>query len=69
MWPGHPLTAHWGVDDPAAVQGSEDERRHAFTEAMKVLRHRIDLLLSLRPEALDRLVMQTQLRAIGQQSG
>ena len=69
VWPGHPLTAHWGVDDPAAVQGSEDERRHAFTEAMKVLRHRIDLLLSLRPEALDRLAMQSQLRAIGQQAG
>ena len=69
VWPGHPLTAHWGVDDPAAVTGSEERRRDAFMDAMKVLRHRIDLLLSLRPEALDRLAMQAQLQAIGQQGG
>ena len=69
VWPGHPLTAHWGVDDPAAVTGSEERRRDAFMDAMKVLRHRIDLLLSLRPEALDRLAMQAQRQAIGQQGG
>ena len=68
VWPGHPVTAHWGVDDPAAVAGSEDQRRDAFVEAMKVLRHRIDLLLSLRPEALDRLALQGRLAEIGQQS-
>ena len=68
VWPGHPVTAHWGVDDPAAVAGSEEQRRDAFVEAMKVLRHRIDLLLSLRPEALDRLALQGRLAEIGQQS-
>ena len=68
VWPGHPVTAHWGVDDPAAVAGSEEQRRDAFVEAMKVLRHRIDLLLSLRPEALDRLALQGHLAEIGQQS-
>ena len=68
VWPGHPVTAHWGVDDPAAVAGSEDQRRDAFFEAMKVLSHRIDLLLSLRPEALDRLALQGRLAEIGQQS-
>ena len=68
VWPGHPVTAHWGVDDPAAVAGSEDQRRDAFVDAMKVLRHRIDLLLSLKPEALDRLALQGRLAEIGQQS-
>ena len=68
VWPGHPVTAHWGVDDPAAVAGSEEQRRDAFVEAMKVLRHRIDLLLSLKPEALDRLALQGRLAEIGQQS-
>ena len=68
VWPGHPVTAHWGVDDPAAVAGSEEQRRDAFVDAMKVLRHRIDLLLSLRPEALDRLALQGRLAEIGQQS-
>ena len=68
VWPGHPVTAHWGVDDPAAVVGSEEQRRDAFFEAMKVLRHRIDLLLSLKPEALDRLALQGRLAEIGQQS-
>ena len=68
VWPGHPVTAHWGVDDPAAVAGSEEQRRDAFVEALKVLRHRIDLLLSLRPEALDRLALQGRLAEIGQQS-
>ena len=68
VWPGHPVTAHWGVDDPAAVAGNEDQRRDAFVDAMKVLRHRIDLLLSLKPEALDRLALQGRLAEIGQQS-
>ena len=68
VWPGHPVTAHWGVDDPAAVAGSEEQRRDAFVEALKVLRHRIDLLLSLKPEALDRLALQGRLAEIGQQS-
>ena len=68
VWPGHPVTAHWGVDDPAAVAGNEDQRRDAFVDAMTVLRHRIDLLLSLKPEALDRLALQGRLAEIGQQS-
>ena len=68
VWPGHPVTAHWGVDDPAAVAGSEEQRRDAFVDALKLLRHRLDLLLSLRPEALDRLALQGRLAEIGQQS-
>jgi arsenate reductase (thioredoxin) len=67
VWPGHPITAHWGVPDPAAVTGSESERRRAFRSAWSMLRQRIDLLLALPLERLDRLGTQQQLRAIGAQ--
>lgn len=65
VWPGQPLSAHWGMPDPAAVEGSEDERRRAFRDAAVLLRRRIDLLLSLPLERLDRLSLQRDLRAIG----
>jgi arsenate reductase len=66
IWPGHPLTAHWGVPDPVAVDGDDEVRRSAFKHALMLLRRRIDLLLSLPLEKLDRVAMQQQLRAIGQ---
>ena len=47
IWPGEPVTAHWGVPDPVAVEGSEEERRKAFRSAWMMLKHRIDLLLAL----------------------
>ena len=65
VWPGQPITAHWGVDDPVAAEGDEAQRRKAFVDAMNLLRHRIGLLLSLKPEALDRLALQTRLHEIG----
>lgn len=65
VWPGHPITAHWGIDDPAVVEGSEDERRRAFELAMTAMQQRISLLLSLKPEALDALTLQTKIREIG----
>ena len=65
VWPGHPITAHWGIDDPAAVEGSEDERRRAFELAMTAMQQRISLLLSLKPEALDALTLQNKIREIG----
>lgn len=68
IWPGHPVTAHWGVADPAAVEGSEVERMAAFREAFRVLEHRIQAFTALRPEALDRLAMKQQLDAIGRQN-
>jgi arsenate reductase len=46
VWPGHPVTAHWGVPDPAAVQGTDEDKRHAFEEAFKALAHRIDVFLA-----------------------
>ena len=65
VWPGQPMTAHWGIADPAAVQGSDDDKRRAFREAITHLRRRIDLLVSLPFEKLDRLSLQDRLRDIG----
>lgn len=66
VWPGHPATAHWGVSDPAAVQGSEDVRRHAHLDAMSTLRRRVELLVALPPQKLDRLVAAQSLREIAE---
>ena len=64
-WPGTPMTAHWGVPDPAAVEGSDDEKRRAFREAATALRRRIELFLSLPVEKLDRLALQREVADIG----
>ena len=64
-WPGQPMTAHWGVADPAAVQGAEAEKRRAFREAFAVLSRRIRLLVSLPLEKLDRLGLRKKLQEIG----
>jgi arsenate reductase len=68
VWPGQPVTAHWGVPDPAAVDGSEEERRRAFRQAWTLLRQRIEQLLALPLDGLDRLALQRELRAIGRTS-
>jgi len=65
VWPGVPTTAHWGVPDPAAVDGSDDEKRAAFRDAMTTLRRRIELLMALPLDKLDRLSIQEKLRRIG----
>ncbi|WP_019936412.1 arsenate reductase ArsC [Bordetella sp. FB-8] len=64
-WPGKPLSAHWGVPDPAAVQGSDDEKMKAFHDAAHGLKHRIELFLSLPLERLDALSLQHALHGIG----
>jgi arsenate reductase len=64
FWPGQPMTAHWGVADPATVEG-DDEKRHAFRDAFMILSRRINVLLSLPMEKLDRLGLQQKLREIG----
>ena len=66
IWPGHPATAHWGVPDPAAVDGSEAELQTAFGEAYKMLDRRIRLFLSLPIETLDRMGLSRKLREIGE---
>ena len=65
MWPGQPITAHWGVDDPAAVQGSDEDKRRAFFKAFTVLQNRIQLFLNLPLVKLDRLALQQRLDEIG----
>jgi len=65
VWPGHPITAHWGMPDPAAVQGSNLERRRAFRHAYAALENRIRLFVSLPLASLDRLSLQGKLDAIG----
>jgi len=67
MWPGQPMTAHWGIPDPAAVNGSEAERRRAFREAFLTLRRRIELFACLPLDTLDRLAIQRTIRDIGSQ--
>ena len=65
IWPGKPTTAHWGVPDPAAVEGSDEKKGAAFRDAMNVLRRRIELLMSLPLDKLDRLSIQDNLKKIG----
>jgi arsenate reductase len=65
IWPGQPMTAHWGVQDPVAVEGSPEEQQRAFDKAFRELDARLKIFTSLRIEALDQLVLQRQLDAIG----
>jgi protein-tyrosine-phosphatase len=66
VWPGHPVTAHWGVEDPAAVTGSDEQRKQAFRNAALILWRRIELLLSLPMEKLDHLARLARTAEIGQ---
>jgi arsenate reductase len=65
IFPGQPALAHWGMEDPASVEGDADTRRQAFREALQLISRRIDLMLALPAEKLERLVLQERLRAIG----
>lgn len=65
VWPGQPVTAHWGVPDPAAVTGSDEARRRAFRDAALVLKRRIELFASLPFESLTRLALRERLDEIG----
>ncbi|HEV2268757.1 MAG TPA: arsenate reductase ArsC [Steroidobacteraceae bacterium] len=67
-WPGQPMTAHWGVPDPAAVAGSVTEQWLAFRDAFKVLENRIKIFTSLPIASLDRVKLQVNLEAIGKAS-
>ena len=67
VWPGHPITAHWGVPDPAAVKGSPEEIERAFREAFITLDRRISLFLSLPLSTLDQLAIKKEIDRIGKQ--
>jgi len=67
VWPGQPMSAHWGVEDPVAVEGDEAHRRKAFTDAFMVLNRRIAIFLSLPLDKLDRLSLQNELKRIGKE--
>ena len=66
-WPGQPMTAHWGVPDPAAVEGSDEDKRRAFRQALATLSARINLLINLPVDKLDRLALTKKLQEIGKQ--
>jgi arsenate reductase len=65
VWPGQPMTAHWGLPDPAAVEGSDDAKRKAFAEASRTLLNRIRVFASLPLGKLDRLSLQRRLDELG----
>jgi arsenate reductase len=67
IWPGQPMTAHWGVPDPAAVEGTPEHIERAFRGAFMLLDRRINLLLSLPLQSLDKLAIQTEVDRIGKQ--
>ena len=67
VWPGQPMTAHWGVADPAAVTGTSEQIERAFRDAFSILDRRISLFLSLPLESLDKLAIKKEIDRIGQQ--
>jgi len=65
VWPGQPMTAHWGIHDPAAVEGTAEEKARAFNKAFRELDARLKIFTSLRLEMLDEMALKRQLEAIG----
>jgi arsenate reductase len=65
VWPGQPMSAHWGIDDPAAVEGPDEVKRKAFFRAYNQLQHRLAIFTSLPMDKLDRLTLQKRLDEIG----
>lgn len=69
LWPGQPITAHWGIEDPAAVEGSDIEMERAFEQAFRFLRNRIGAFVALPLRSIDRMVLGTRLKEIGAMGG
>jgi arsenate reductase len=65
VWPGQPMTAHWGVPDPAAVEGTEAEKHLAFADAYRMLNNRISIFVNLPMRTIDKLALQAHLHEIG----
>lgn len=68
-WPGQPMTAHWGIEDPAAAEGTDIEKERAFVQAFRYLKNRIALFCALPVGSLDKLALQAKLRDIGRAQG
>ena len=69
IWPGQPMTAHWGLEDPASVEGPEFKQRAAFEDTLKYLRNRIAAFMSLPLPSIDRLALTSKLQGIGAMEG
>ena len=69
IWPGKPMTAHWGIEDPAAVTGPEFKQRQAFEDALRFMRNRIAAFINLPLESIDKMALTSKLRGIGAMDG
>jgi arsenate reductase (thioredoxin) len=69
IWPGQPMTAHWGIEDPAAAEGTDIEKERAFVTAFKYLKNRISIFISLPIRSLDKMALGAKLREIGRLDG
>jgi arsenate reductase len=69
LWPGQPMTAHWGIEDPAAVEGTDLQKEAAFVAALRYLKNRITIFTSLPLRGIDRMSLGTRLRDIGRGEG
>jgi arsenate reductase len=69
IWPGQPMTAHWGIEDPAAAEGPEFKQRQAFEDALRFMRNRITAFINLPMSSIDRMALGSKLRDIGAMEG
>jgi len=69
IWPGHPMTAHWGFPDPAAFEGSDADKQACFLDVFKQIGRRIDLFCALPIDSLDRIALKRAVQQIGQEQG
>jgi arsenate reductase len=69
VWPGQPMTAHWGIDDPAAVEGTDIDKERAFNNAFRYMKNRISIFISLPIASLGTLALRDKLREIARQDG
>jgi arsenate reductase len=69
VWPGQPMTAHWGIEDPAAVEGTEIQRMAAFVTAFRYMKNRISVFVALPVASLDKSSLKVKLNEIGQSEG
>ena len=69
VWPGHPITAHWGIEDPATVSGTDLQQQAAFEAALRYTRNRIEALINLPLATIDRMTLITKLQGIGAMDG